>query len=918
MSKAVADITVPQPSSSPTFWAGMRAEDAIQSLASARTGLAESEARIRLQQYGPNSLPHAARRPWYQELAANFIHLFALLLWVGAALAWVAGMPQLALAIVIVILINGLFSYWQEFQAERAAEALAALLPRQVLVRRDGVEKLIPAEQIVPGDILLLTEGEAIPADARIIAAERLRVDASSLTGESRPVARIADVVTAKERTAPTLPNLVFAGTSIASGKGEAVVFATGAATEFGRLAQLTSVQDERPSPLQQELKHVTNLVTKIALGFGLAFFIIGWSIAGLSLTTSFLFAIGIIVANVPEGLLPTLTLSLAAGVRRMARRNALVKRLSAVETLGATTVILTDKTGTLTENQMTVREIWADGISYQESDTGFIPADARSLFELLRAGALCCDAHLVVSSDANKPPQVIGDPTETAILLAAVKVGINGEALATWPRVAELPFDSVRKRMTTIQQINDELIACVKGAPNEIFPRCTSIRSQNANLPFTEAQRETVQSAHDALARRGLRVLAVATRKVATALQPGNGWRVEEVERELTLLGLLAMEDPPRPEVAGALAACQRAGIRAVMVTGDHGLTAEAIGREIGLYKNTLRVISGNELERLTDAELEEILTQPDVLFARATPEHKLRLVEAFQKRGEVVAVTGDGVNDAPALKRADIGVAMGVVGTDVAREAADMVLADDNFASIVAAIEEGRAVYDNIRKFVTYIFASNIPEAIPFIAFVLFHIPLPLTIMQILAVDLGTDLVPALALGMEAPEPNVMQRKPHSRQERLLNLPTFLRAYIWLGMIEAVLSLLAFFCAYWLAGWRPGMVMEESGTLYAIATTMTLTGIVTCQIGNAFACRSERQSIWRIGLTSNRILLAGIAVELLLILLLIYIAPLANIFGLAPLSWNHWVILAVFPFTLLLLEELRKVVAARLSRRA
>jgi P-type Ca2+ transporter type 2C len=919
-----------EPAYGPAQWASLEPEAAIAALGSRLAGLNKAEVVERLARYGNNTLPRLQRRPWYLELAANFIHLFALLLWAGAGLAWVAGMPQLAWAIIAVILINGLFSFWQEYQAERAAEALEALLPRQVTVRRDGQPQLVPTSEIAPGDLLLLSEGEATPADARLISAERLRIDVSSLTGESRPIPRAVESIgAAPDAGTVTLSNLVFAGTTVASGRGEAVVFATGANTEFGRIAQLTQSQDERPSPLQQELKRVTRFVTILAVAMGIALFVIGVKLGGLSPASGFLFAIGIIVANVPEGLLPTLTLALALGVKRMARRRALVKRLSAVETLGATTVILTDKTGTLTENEMTARELWANGANYQLSGTGYEPVgelshrdgaenDPAAVTEMLRAGALCCDAHLVSPQNDQRRWTAIGDPTEAAILAAAAKLGLSQDKLAAWPRLAELPFDSTRKRMTTIQRIDGDSVACVKGAPGEIFARCVAIRLRSGAAPFAEEWRRQAEAAHDAMARRGLRVLAVATRGVDQNSRANDGWRVEDVERELTLLGLIAMEDPPRPEVASAIAACHRAGVRVVMVTGDHGLTAAAIGSEIGLSDGDARVVTGVEIDSLDDERLEALLDTKGVIFARVTPEHKLRLVEACQRKGEVVAVTGDGVNDAPALKRADIGVAMGITGTDVAREAADMVLADDNFASIVAAIEEGRAVYDNVRKFVTYIFASNIPEIVPFIVFVLFRIPLPLTVMQILAVDLGTDLLPALALGAETPEPDVMRRPPRSHRERLLNLPTLLRAYGWLGMIEAALSLSGYFFAYWLAGWRLGASLAEVGLIYTTATTMSLAGIVACQIGNAFACRSDHQASWRLGFASNRLLLIGVAVEITLLLLLIYAPPLQSVFGLAPLGIEHWLLLAAFGPLLLVCEEGRKAVFRRFSRTA
>jgi magnesium-transporting ATPase (P-type) len=578
-----------------------------------------------------------------------------------------------------------------------------------------------------------------------------------------------------------------------------------------------------------------------------------------------------------------------------------------------------------LTENEMTVRELWTLGGDYTLIGAAYdldgmlekrrSDGDESDAVELLRIAALCCDAHLADDSDAQEEPQkpahlktrAIGDPTEAAIIVAAAKAGLSHDSLKAWPRLAELPFDSTRKRMTTIQRIEGVPVACVKGAPSEIFPRCTAVLGNGRVLGFDSHYRREAQAAHDEMAERGMRVLAVARRLVDEPIGT-DGWRVEDVERDLTLLGLVAMEDPPRKEVPAAIAACRNANVRVVMVTGDNGLTAAAIGREIGLHQGEPQIVNGVELDEVSDEQLDCLIEKNHLLFARVSPEHKLRLVEAYQRKREVVAVTGDGVNDAPALKRADIGIAMGETGTDVAREAADIVLTDDNFASIIAAIEEGRGVYDNVRKFVTYIFASNIPELVPFIAFVLFRIPLPLTVMQILAVDLGTDMVPALALGAEPPESNVMQRSPRSREDRLLNFVTLLRAYGWLGLLEAAFSLAGFFFVYWLAGWRPGGAMASSGTLYATATTMTLAGIVACQVGNVFACRSSTQSIFKLVISGNRLLLLGIAVELGLLLLLIYAPTVAGVFGLAPLGLEHWAILAAFAPLLLITEEARK----------
>jgi magnesium-transporting ATPase (P-type) len=913
--RAPATVQEPAPLSAAAI-AALSVAEALAALGSSRTGLEDAEVAARRRELGPNVLPRQPRRAWYLELAENFVHLMALLLWVAAVLAWLGGMPELAWAIVAVVLLNGAFSYVQQYEAERAIDALEALLPRQVTVRRANRIAQIAASDVVPGDVLVLSEGAAIPADARLIEAQRLRVDAAALTGESRPLARRAEPSDPAGRQAIDLPNVVFAGTAIATGTGEAVVFATVGRTEFGRIARLTQVQAARPGPLQREMLRVTRVISALAVLLGVAFFALGTLVKGLSPLEGFLFAVGIIVANVPEGLLPTITLALAMAVRRMAGRRALVRQLAKVEALGATTVIVTDKTGTLTENEMTVREAWVAERTFRFSGAGYdvhgtIEAarddeeGGRLLRELLRTAALCCDAHLAEPKEDAGP---IGDPTEIAILVAAAKAGLSSTVLAGWPRLGEVPFDSVRKRMTTLQLVDGVTVACVKGAPSEVLARCTRVRSTHGTMRLDERLRGVIEAENDRLVRRAMRTLAVAMRPLDAGARDGREWDADAVERDLTLLGLLAMEDPPRPEVPRAIRSCREAGVRVLMATGDDPRTAGAIGRQIGLYDGSPRIVTGRELDAMDDSQLARLLQDAQPMFARVAPEHKLRLVETLQGLGEVVAVTGDGVNDAPALKRAEVGVAMGATGTDVAREAADLVLTDDDFASVVAAIEEGRAIYDNLRKFMTYILASNVPEIVPFVAFVLLDIPLPLTVMQILAVDLGTDLAPALALGADPPERDVMRRPPRSRSERLLDARTLARAYLWLGPLEAALGMLAFFYAYWLAGFAPWAALPASGEPYRTATTMSLAGIVACQVGNAFACRSAHESVRRIGLRGNRLLILGISLEVGLLLAFIYVAPLAHVFGLAPLDARHWALLIAFPAVIVLLEELRK----------
>lgn len=890
-------------------------------------GLDQTEAAARLQQFGPNALAEVHGPSLGRKLVANFTHLMALLLWAGGLVALVAQMPQLALAIWLVNLINGAFSFWQEYKAEQATAALRRLLPHFARVLRNDEEQQIPAEALVPGDLMLLAEGEHISADGRLVRAAELQVDQSTLSGESRPVRKTAESGGGSGLTTTELPNLLFAGTSVAAGTGMAVVYATGMQTEFGKIAHLTQSLGHELSPLQREIAVVTKVVTMIAVSVGLLFFGLAIGLGNMRWIEGFLFGLGMIVAFVPEGLLPTVTLALAMGVQRMVKRHALIKRLSAVETLGCTSVILSDKTGTLTQNEMTVRTLWVAGRQLTVSGVGYTPegtfhttdhpVDAgrdADLSQLLLAGALCNNARLLPPNHTNPRWSILGDPTEAALCVVAGKGGIDlATAAHTLPRLAEIPFDSRRKRMSTIHRQDGCAVAYVKGAPREVLALCTHLLQQGTCQPLTEAARLAIMRANDDYARDGLRVLAVAMRTLPSALAH---FSAENVETALTFLGLAALVDPPRPEVTDAVRQCHQAGIRIIMITGDYGLTAESIARKIGILQTpTPRIITGSELDALDEAALQQAL-RTEVLFARVAPEHKLRVVSALQAMGHIVAVTGDGVNDAPALKQADIGVAMGIAGTDVAKEAAAMILMDDNFASIVGAVEEGRAVYANIKKFTGYIFTSNTPEAVPFILFAFSggRIPLALTIMQILAVDLGTDLVPALALGAEPPEPGLMQRPPRPRDEHVITWGLLLRAYLWLGLVQSLAAMAAFYFMYWTAGyWGMWMDLPASGTLYQAATTMTLGAVVLTQIGNLFAQRTERTSLLKINWLSNRLIWWGIATELLLFALISYVPWMQLLFGTQPISWHHWLFLLAWAPALLVMDELRKFALRR-----
>lgn len=895
-------------------------------------GLTQAEAEQRQKELGKNIIEEKKKKSFLLIFLGNFTHLMAILLWIGGAVAIFADMPQLGIAVFMVNIINGVFSFWQEHRAGKATDALRNMLPSYSRVIRNGEEQKILAQDLVLGDIILLEEGDKISADARLIETSDLQVNQSTLTGESNPVRKTKDAVRKDDLTRAETPNLIFAGTSVSEGNGKAIVTEIGMKTEFGKIAGLTQNMEKVESPLQKELNRLTKQVSVIAISFGIFFFVAALFLVKEPVATAFIFALGMVVAFIPEGLLPTVTLSLAMAVQRMSKRNALVKKLSSVEALGSTTVICTDKTGTLTQNEMTVNHLWLAGKEYEVTGVGYGPEgnilygdkkvaadDDVDLNLLLTGAALCSNARLLPPNEESARYTVLGDPTEACLGVVAQKAGIDvHRQMEETPRIRELPFESRRKRMTTIHQLQQPLegtnrIAYVKGAPKEVMKLSESIRIDGKVEPMTDQMRTNIMDANDAYARDGLRVLAVAYRllhkvdKIPVAL---SEYTPEIIEQDLIFVGLIVMADPPRPEVAAAVEECRRAGIRIIMITGDYGLTAESIAKRIGIVKGTHpRVISGLELEELSDEQLKEYL-KDEIIFARVAPEQKLRVVSNLQEMGEIVAVTGDGVNDSPALKKADIGVAMGIAGTDVAKEAADMILTDDNFASIVHAIEEGRAVYSNIRKFLLYILNSNMPEAVPSALFLFSRgaIPLPLTVMQILTIDLGTDMLPALGLGTEKPEKGIMNQPPRNPKEPLLNRKLVTKAFLWYGLLGSIASTISYFFVNIQNGWPSVPLAGELDPVYVKATTMALAAIVFSQIGAVFNCRTEKQSAFKVGLLSNKQVNFGIIFEIILIAALVYLPPLQTIFHTAPLDVTDWLLLCIWPPLILFIEEARK----------
>jgi magnesium-transporting ATPase (P-type) len=822
-------------------------------------------------------LPPAKGVPVWRKLAGELTHFFAVMLWIAGVLAIIAGLPELGLAIFVVIVVNAVFAFAQEHRAERAAERLRDLLPRRATVVRDGRAVEIDAASLVSGDLVLLDAGDRVSADLQAVEAHQCRVDTSTLTGESIPVPVDRGEV-------------IHAGTFVVEGQASALVTAIGADTRLGSIAALTRATRRPRTPLAHELTRVVRTIAVIALGVGVGFFVLA-SLVGTEARDGFVFAIGVTVALVPEGLLPTVTLSLAIGAQRMAARNALVRRLEAVETLGSTTFICTDKTGTLTENRMAVVQAWMSAGAARIAGTGYEPTavidfDTPALAPQLAAAALAgvrCSNGRVEQHDGDWLAR--GDPMEGALHALALRCGIDVDAAeVSEPVLVRFPFDPRRRRMAVVTR-NDVF---VKGAPDAVLPRCRV--GDDATAAATQ------------MAALGLRVLAIASRATGAPVPE----TADDAERELELLALVGLEDPPRPHAAAAIAACRKAGMRVAMVTGDHPATAAAIAREVGLLTGDGTVIEGRDLPE-DDAVLGALVDRDGIVLARIEPEQKLRIAQALRARGHVVAMTGDGVNDGPALQEADIGVAMGRSGTDVAREAADLVLLDDDFATIVAAIEQGRATFANVRRFLTYHLTDNVAELTPFVIWAISggQFPLAIGVLQVLALDIGTDTLPAVALGAEPPSEHVLERPP--QRGRLLDRTVARRAFGVLGPAEAGVEMAAFVLTFVAAGWRPGDEFPTGATLLA-ASGAAFSAVVLGQMANAFACRSRVRSVLQMRWRGNRLLPAAVVVELLLLAAFLGLPGLANLLDHAVPTAAGWAVAALAPVAVLTADAVDK----------
>ncbi|MFH0922521.1 MAG: HAD-IC family P-type ATPase, partial [Candidatus Micrarchaeota archaeon] len=746
-------------------WHARSHADVLKELESSEKGLTGGQVRERLVKYGRNELKEGKKKGPLRMFLEQFTDFLVLLLIAAALISGFLGELLDAGVILAVVLLNAIFGFMQQYNAERAIAALKKMVSPKARVLRDGVEKEVDTHELVPGDIIILDEGGKVPADSRLFEAISLECEESALTGESVPSRKEAAVVLKKEQAVAERENMVFLGTVVTHGRAKAIVVETGMNTQVGRIAELVQEVEEEQTPLQRKLEVLGKQLGTAALVAVVIIFLVGVGLRGGNLFEMFLIAVSLAVAAIPEGLPAVVTVTLAIGVQRMAKRNAIIRKLTAVETLGAATVICTDKTGTLTKNEMTVREVFADGKRFEVAGRGYgltgeftlngkrvSALKDEALFLLLKTGVLCNNASLAISSD-KKNSSVLGDPTEGSLVVLGWKAGLDFEELREEHEfVSEIPFDSSRKMMSVLRKDGGKTVSFVKGAPEAVLAKCAKILKDGKEIVLSEKDRKEIFDENKRMASQALRVLAFAFKKNAVE---------KNAESDLVFLGLVGMMDPPRPEAKTAVEACNAAGIRVIMITGDNRDTAIAVGKELGILRDGLEVLTGAELDEASDEEIDTII-EKTAIYARVSPEHKLRIVNALKRKGEIVAMTGDGVNDAPAIKRADIGVGMGITGTDVTKEASDMIATDDNFASIVNAVEEGRIVFDNIMKSVKYLVSCNIGELLAVFTAIIGGLATPLVPIQILWMNMVTDSAPALALGLEQAEPGVMQRKP------------------------------------------------------------------------------------------------------------------------------------------------------------
>jgi len=896
------------PESAPFYT--LSAEETLRACKSQAAGLSAAQAEERLARCGHNELSPPPPISPLGIFLRQFKNLLILILIAATMVSFLLGEYLDAVVILAILMACGVLGFCQEYRAERAAAALRDLAAPMAAVLRDGEEKVIPAREVVPGDILVLHTGDKVAADGRLLTAINLMADESVLTGESSPVGKDPAPLPWGDIAIADQACMVFEGTVISYGRGQALVTATGMATEFGRIAGLLQAVEEEHTPLERRMHTIGRVLSVICLTVAAGASLLG-VLRGYGWLEMLIWGISLAVAAVPEALPAVVTGALAIGTSRMAKRHAIVKRLPAVETMGCTTVICTDKTGTLTRNEMTARQLYLSGRLLKVSGTGYAPEGAVKDGETLviasgdpvlaaagRIALLCNDAFLYEEGGGWK---LRGDPTEGALLVLARKAGLNPEAIKeAFPRLAEIPFTAERQMMTTLHQGPEAVWAALKGAPEAILSRSSRLLTGEGERPLADGDRDATLAQAEAMAARALRVLGLAYRNLETLPEPSPA----AVETDLVWVGLAGLMDPPRPEARAAVSQCREAGIRVIMVTGDHPHTSGAIAREVGLLApgEEARVVTGTDLHRLSESDLEQALKEVKV-FARVAPEHKLRLVNALKAQGEVVAMTGDGVNDAPSLKKADIGVAMGLAGTEVTKETAAMILADDNFATLVAAVEEGRAIFDNIKKYLIFLLSCNLAEILVLTGAFFVGMPLPLIAIQILMVNLTTDGLPALALGVDPKAPDIMRRPPRPPRESIFSQPV----NMLLALISVHLTLIlggVFAGFYYL---NPRGLADPEATLI-LAQTMIFVTMVLSEMVNAFNCRSDTHSLFTVGVWQNRFLVVSVAISVLITVAIVQWEPLALIFRTTPLTGREWLLALGLSLTALPVVEAAK----------
>jgi Ca2+-transporting ATPase len=869
------------------FWHTFTIEQSFEKLNSKPTGIDPKEADIRAAKYGPNEIQAAQRVSAWNILLEQFKNVLILILLGATAISLFLGHGIESIVIAVIVLFAVLLGFIQEYRAERAIEALRQMAAPIATVVRNGKELSIAARDVVPGDVVILHTGDRIPADGRIIESINLQAEEAALTGESMPIEKHSEPLQTDDLPVGDRRNMVYAGTAVTYGRGRALIVATGMQSEFGRIAQLLQTVETGKTPLQLNLDRVGTMLARVAFVVVAIIVVLGL-LRGQPFIEMLIFGIALAVAVVPEALPAVVTISLAIGVQKMVKRHALIRRLPAVETLGSTSVICSDKTGTLTKDEMTVRKIYVAGQTYNVSGSGYAPhgkfsfngsgatAPGEELRHVLTAAVLASDAVLLPDTDKDNDWDIKGDPTEGALVVAAAKAGLEKEALdAEFPRMQEIPFTSETKRMTTLHQTSEGVIAYTKGAPEVILENCDHILTADGVRPLDDAARQKIITVARDMASQALRVLGIASKPNA---------ELKTAQDDMTFLGLAGMIDPPRPEAKQAIMICEQAGIRPVMITGDHPVTAEAVARELGLLKRG-RVVTGAELNEISDEDFKREVESIEV-YARVSPAHKLRVVTALQANQHIVAMTGDGVNDAPALKKADIGIAMGITGTDVTKEAAEMTLTDDNFASIVAAVEEGRGVFGNIKKYLMYLLSSNIGEIGLMAGSALLGLPIPLTAVQILYVNLATDGLPALALSIDPPEKDLMKRKPRNPRTGIFTRPV-VALMVAGGVWSTIINLSLFAWAL-----NSGRSLEES-------MTMTFVSLVLIQFFKAYNFRSDRHSVLNKPF-ENKWLNIAILWEIVLLLLIIYVPALHEPFNTFSLPLVDWLIVLALSLTI------------------